>query len=250
MIDKKNIPQVLQITLDKSNKTLYWFSTDTQELFEKNKVNNQDIFDKFGYTEKSITYKFNNFGFRSPEFDEDCNSIVTLGCSFTVGVGVKFEDTWPYLLSKLLKLKLFNLAQPGASPLQVFHLAKFYLKYLNPKYVFILMPHMFRFGYANASAIQTLQLFHEYKKSKYDKLDYEILNSEKLLPCLLKEFNNTYDLYETLYIDAIQKNTSAPVYNCSLNDSPILRDMLARDLSHPSVKTHEKLAKNFYMNIL
>lgn len=41
----------------------YWFGTDTEELFEKNKPD--------GWTKESVTYVTNSYGYRSMEFIND-----------------------------------------------------------------------------------------------------------------------------------------------------------------------------------
>ena len=58
------------------------------------------------WVDKKIEYKYNNEGFRVPyNFNDKDSGIVTLGCSFTEGVGLPYEYTWGYKLAKHLNVK-------------------------------------------------------------------------------------------------------------------------------------------------
>jgi len=66
----------------------------------------------------SVTYHFNDFGYRAnhdygPILNKD--KIVCIGCSFTEGVGLYVEETWPYILSQKLNKPYIQLGIAGAS---------------------------------------------------------------------------------------------------------------------------------------
>jgi hypothetical protein len=62
----------------------------------------------------NIVYKFNSMGYRTDEtFRGD--EILAIGDSFTLGLGVNVEDTWPAQLSKLLNYPVLNFSLNGAS---------------------------------------------------------------------------------------------------------------------------------------
>ena len=71
------------------------------------------------------TYRFNSLGFRGEEFDPDAPlKVFVSGCSNTFGVGVDFEESWPFLFKQRLaeqrglpasSVNLMNFAQGGAS---------------------------------------------------------------------------------------------------------------------------------------
>jgi hypothetical protein len=86
---------------------LQWLPSDTEELFIKNKEKRLEELKTGGWLNTEIEYSFNNYGFRSEEFDTT-PSILYLGCSFTVGIGLRIEHTWPYLVSTAMNLKCFN----------------------------------------------------------------------------------------------------------------------------------------------
>jgi hypothetical protein len=63
--------------------------------------------------EDGITYNLNNYKFRGPNYAEDID-IIAAGCSFTYGIGVELEGTWPQLLSEVVGKTYANVSMPGA----------------------------------------------------------------------------------------------------------------------------------------
>lgn len=119
-----------------------WTSTDTKENFEKqgNKK----------YNETSIEYHFNSHGFRiqhkqNQEVTSD-NIIACFGCSQTLGVGLPYEETWPFLLGELLNNSFVvkNYGISGASLDTIVRKAHNYLLENKPKIICCLIPDMFR----------------------------------------------------------------------------------------------------------
>jgi hypothetical protein len=121
--------------------------TDTEQSFKKLCQDPECLayFQKQGWLEPgAITYKINSHGFRCDEFDDqDC--IVALGCSFTIGIGLPVESTWPQLVSKSLGLATRTLAWGGTSADTCFRLAEYWIPQLKPKAVFMLTPPPARF---------------------------------------------------------------------------------------------------------
>ena len=122
-------------------------STDTKELFEKQKdLPNQDYGPNFGYHE-------NSHGFRCDEFDlimrRPTKKLLALGCSFTYGIGVPEEHTWPKLLATWLesiygdKIDVINLGVPGGSMFQCDMHLNWFDKF-NPDYTVALWPEASR----------------------------------------------------------------------------------------------------------
>jgi hypothetical protein len=70
-------------------------------------------------------YRLNSLGYRSDEFDPHARiKIFVCGCSYTFGMGVPYEETWPIRLARLIAAKnhlsehdvlVQNFAQIGAS---------------------------------------------------------------------------------------------------------------------------------------
>lgn len=124
-------------------KVIEWYPTDTEENFRE-LMKNHDYaayfisrgWDKPG----SILYRLNSQGFRGDEFDSEQPNLVALGDSFSFGIGLPQEDTWPELVGKKLGLRVHNLSIPGCSADRCFALAEYWLPILRPQKVFMLTP--------------------------------------------------------------------------------------------------------------
>jgi hypothetical protein len=130
------------------NKTELWNGMDNRKLFFDHVRDSKsaELLKKLGWTSSNITYKFNSLGFRCDEFDDrPCG--LALGCSFTQGVGLPVESTWPYLLSGMTNTHVWNLGSGGASIETVFRIFEYSVKRLSPKFVCILLPPPSRFEF-------------------------------------------------------------------------------------------------------
>jgi hypothetical protein len=110
MVLNKDVPIIF--VQSKSNKTLKFTQTDSEENFIKNK----EIYGKeWYYYNKDIEYKYNSWGYRTKEFSElNDDYILVLGCSFTEGIGLDYDDIWATKLGKKLNLDVFNLGIGGS----------------------------------------------------------------------------------------------------------------------------------------
>jgi hypothetical protein len=125
-----------------------WYPSDTQESFVRmmQDPNHRAYFQAKGWDKPgSITYRFNSAGFRGEDFDPDSDNLVTLGCSFTMGVGLPESDVWPYLLASALDLRACNIAWGGASADTCFRMARYWVPYLRPHLVVMCTPPANRF---------------------------------------------------------------------------------------------------------
>ena len=90
-----------------------------------------------------ITYVWNKHGFRSDEFVNDGrDSIMVLGCSFAVGLGVKIEDTWASQLRDKINpdLKVYNLGISATSGDYIVRALHKTIDELKPIAVFVMWP--------------------------------------------------------------------------------------------------------------
>jgi hypothetical protein len=70
----------------------------------------------FDHYKDSITYRFNDLGFRDCSSDlYQGNEILAIGDSFTLGLGVNADQTWPCVLGQLLDYPVRNFSLNGAS---------------------------------------------------------------------------------------------------------------------------------------
>lgn len=126
-----------------ANTTIDWCVTDTQEQYELHLKTRRDDLASLGWIDNKVSYTFNEHGFRCPSF-ENKPSIMFLGCSHTVGIGINIEDTWGHLVSKELNLHCINLGQGGGTNDTAFRLGYHWIPKLKPKIVFLLQPQSSR----------------------------------------------------------------------------------------------------------
>ena len=117
--------------------TQNWCPSDNRENWE----NRKHLSERQGWTDNNVRYRHNQWGFRhTGDFVENRNSIVFLGCSLTYGIGVNYEQTWTYYVSKELGLDCINLAQPGTAINASYRVAKYWLPIIKPKAVMFYVP--------------------------------------------------------------------------------------------------------------
>jgi hypothetical protein len=124
-----------------AGQTVNWISPDSKENYQQhmNDAAKRNMLQQFGWIDQHIDYTFNSDGFRTHEFDNRAN-FVTIGCSFTQGVAVNREDTWPQLVSNQLGLSVYNLGISGASADTCYRIIKYYAPILKPQFVVFLEP--------------------------------------------------------------------------------------------------------------
>lgn len=215
-----------------ANKTIDWLPMDTQELFNKNVNLQRDLLIENRWISRKIAYRFNQEGFRSDEFSDE-EGIIFLGCSHTVGIGLPYEHTWPYMVSKNLGKKCYNLAIGGGSNDLAFRMAYNYIPKLKSSLVVFLVTQSSRLEILNKSD-HPFQFFgpgsSPFKNDKF----YEtwLMNETNLNANLLKN---------VLAIENIcGKNNTRLIL---LDESEMPRLDLARDLAHRGTRSNIEFAK-------
>lgn len=93
----------------------------------------------------------NSLGFAGKEFIEAAD-IVTLGCSYTYGEGVRQGSSWPDLVHKKTNLSLHNLSASGKGvTFEINCFFEYVKKFGNPKIVLCLFPDFLRMEIASRS---------------------------------------------------------------------------------------------------
>lgn len=130
------------------NCELEWWPTDTKENFDQlmQRPDYREYAQSVGWDQpNAITYKFNNDGFRSNDFDPlGNNNLIALGCSFTMGIGLPVHQVWPWVVAKELDFEVCNLAMGGASADSCYRMAEYWIPKLRPKLVVMLTPPLGR----------------------------------------------------------------------------------------------------------
>lgn len=119
------------------NKTKYYYGSDAEDKWEQKLKEGRKSY----YINKPIEYKFNNYGYRTyNDFEKGKKGIITLGCSFTEGIGLHFENVWSYKMANHLDKPLYNLAVGGKGIRDSFERLVSFGDYLDYDYVFLLIP--------------------------------------------------------------------------------------------------------------
>jgi hypothetical protein len=183
--------------------------------------------------DEQIDYTFNEYGFRSDSFTQRKEfNILTSGCSLTVGVGVKYENTWTQLLKTHFNqpTTIWNLAQSSTSPDYV--VRSIY------KTIDILKPNLVAVCWPAESRVELAKNKHTLTNYQLDTPDY---------PKLLANPNWAYHNF--------QKNIILLKQICLVRNIPLVHgpgeytdfginpDTTARDGSHPGNKWHQQYAK-------
>ena len=238
-----------------ANKTFKWFATDQPERF--NKVS--------GYTEADIDYKFNSDGYRCEELAP--SPVLFLGCSYTFGVGIRSEETWPQRFAKHLGIPCMNVAYPGAS---IGFLQRTLVKtvpIVKPKHVIALIPYSYRFEFIStnkgnpikvwtASGVNSGVFKGEDKERLYsyelftrqENEDFQLASGlfmiKNYLAAMGIEFSYTLWTYENAVTDYFNKICPTNIDHMQtdiFNNHYRWKDLSkkARDSSHPAKEYHE-----------
>lgn len=93
-----------------------------------------------------FNYEIDKYGFRNGDRDilTDPAQVLTLGCSFTFGIGVSTKNSWPGLLEKSTKESIINFGFPGGSINTIVRLLIKLTSLRDFEKVFILLPPLSR----------------------------------------------------------------------------------------------------------
>ena len=230
--------QILQPThnyKEYANSKLQWLPSDTEELFIKNKKERLQELKSNSWLNTKIEYSFNSYGFRSEEFSTS-PSILYLGCSFTVGIGLRVEHSWPYLVSTAMNLKCFNLGLGASSNDTAFRMAEYWIKQLKPKIVLLLSPFFLRY--------ETLQ---QQKDGTLLSIDHSINDKIVKNQMICEENNRLNKIKNKLAIKMIAENNYANFFSYDTETFPMIDQ--ARDLQHPGIQSNKSFA-NIVLNQL
>ena len=89
-----------------------WSGMDSEEQFAKSLLSQPKY---WYYRDKKITYSYNSTGHRCKNFSDVNldNYLLFSGCSYTEGVGLELEKTYPFVVSERLGCDYYNLAIGG-----------------------------------------------------------------------------------------------------------------------------------------
>ena len=114
-----------------------------------------------------VQYNYNSRGFRDAEWPEDLTSAVwCVGDSFTSGVGVPLQHTWPAVLQSLINQRCINVSMDGASNNWIARQAAEIIKKAQPDTIVVQWSFLHRREQAQYQAIeQEWQRFYQLIKA-------------------------------------------------------------------------------------
>jgi hypothetical protein len=223
---------------------------------------------------ETVIYKMNEHGYRSESiYKEGDINILILGCSWTLGIGVNFDDIWPNIVgSKFDNSMIWNYSMYGTS---VEFISKQYYKILKsgfrPDIILLLWPGFSRRDYLREDgkyrriggwrraydpndsifrndkedlAFLTLQndyqdlhiFWNSYKLVEQTNINYKIPTFHSVAGYYYKIFEKYY----SMIINFIDEDTFFIPENCHINDKKAI------DCSHPGPKWHKQFGNEFY----
>ena len=234
--------------LNRANSTSPFGGSDTQELFESNCKNPETkaLLQQHGWLDRPIEYRYNQQGYRCPEFD-DRENFIALGCSFTEGVGVPVEQSWPAMLSSTMGLHGWNLGIGGASQMSVARLLPMAVNLLKPKFVVILLPPSSRIDVIAANGFSDTYSPSHQKDAIW--FTHAKVTSSYLKNWFANDENAALSTKMVLaYLESISKELSMPIIIINSDQARTelhyMRD-LARDLRHDGPRVSRSIADMF-----
>ena len=216
----------------------YWMHQDSEEAFAKHwdKKETRELLVSNGYDNNTvIKYQIDQDGLRNPLHTEADGAILALGCSFTFGIGLDINDTWPSVLGKMLNKPVYNGGIPGSSNDTAFRLADHFVPKHKLAAVVLLSPHEHRY-----------EFYHNGFPYDYSGTAYPIWIKNNIE--LSTEMHNELNL---------KKNLLAIQCLCDKFDIPFVykgvgngragadKNDWSRDLQHFGKESHKLIASRF-----
>ena len=218
--------------------------------------------DEEGNVKTKIEYKINSHGFRSKHFDEIDRPIVCFGCSFTYGVGLPEEYTWPDMVSKHFDIPAYNLGVPGMG----LDIASIYAtnwlvdEIWRPRAICVLLPPPGRIDFfapqethmPPPTNYRLVNLWHdvEHNEDRPNKTTKQLVESIPFTSYLMQRRNvqtlkllANYLSIPFAYADTIYTDIHPSDQNI-LNSEP-----LARDLKHAGVDWQKRVANHIIQQL-
>ena len=212
-----------------ANQSLDWCPMDTEILYDKNYKERFELLESNGWLNSKFKYTFNSHGFRCDEFTEH-STIMFLGCSHTMGIGLPIETVWSSIVAKKLNMHYANLAIGGSASDTAFRLCHGWIDKVKPKIVIFLEPPGFR-----------IELVNDHHSNIINVNNTAYLN-------FIKEWNysddNTYfnSQKNQLAIKALCQDRKIDYFHFKSSQLTDYALDLARDLAHSGPKTHQCFA--------
>ena len=218
-----------------ANQTLDWLPMDTEERYILHKSTKFNELNSYGWIDNKFTYKFNSNGFRCDEFTSE-PTIMFLGCSLTVGIGLPLENCWASIVAKQLSMKCANLGVGGGSADTAFRLCHGYIDKIKPKILVLLVPPYGRKEMFTENG--NCKQYGTWTKNLSSVLDGWFMNDNNLY---FQAQKNILGIKQ-MCVERNIKFVHDDFINCPTLD-------FARDLLHPGIKSNLNRASIFLEKI-
>lgn len=231
--------------------------SDKEVLFQENlKTKPLDWY----YRYNTISYKRNSWGHRCKDIKDldKSNYILTLGCSYTEGIGLEQEKTYTHVLAEKLNCDYYNLGLGGSGVDTVLHNLTMWLTNIanKPKLVIIQYPEWYRFIHFKLPPT-SCELKHNFLNTVTPHNEDQ--TAIKYLFGSSQEFNyfESVEMLAKLKIENLLEYHQIPYINAGMHYSSrkkmpykepfvLFRQVdMARDM-HAGIESHSILALNLY----
>jgi len=233
---------------DFAGKTSTWCPSDTEVRFDQNMADpkQRKLMEEYGWTRDNVSYTFNKEGFRADEFtDGVSDSVLFLGCSHTVGIGVDLESSWTYKVAHSLGLRRYNLGVGASSADTCFRLAHHWIPRLRPKYVVMMTPVDMRMEMVlDKHLVNLTPQILNYMGKHYVEMLQGFYNGWLSHPAN-GELNR---LKNVMGVQTICNSIGVPLVEMPAEEALKVMDWrvtLGRDLMHPGKEWNDRIAQVF-----
>lgn len=232
------------------SKKVKWMGLDSYENFIKNQPAN--------YTEDSITYDFNSHGFRTREFELNSHkkNVLFLGCSHTMGVGLRDTEVWTHHVTQIFdetEYNCYNLGIGGGGGDTVARLLTNSIDYIHPTVVFVLWPSAARFERYYQSESQTWVMPQILTEQSRDIVDlysdaqcHNLYCKNKLVVDLLKQLYSfkVVSLDNDDVVQGFMRKKYTPEQVCAARDCLHWSPMIHQDIADQMIQQYKEMANN------
>jgi hypothetical protein len=210
---------------------------DSLEQYNDNVKNKHEYLVSNGWLDTDIEYRINSDGFRCEELLTS-KSIMSFGCSYTLGVGLPENYTWPFLVAKYANLANYNLGIAGGSNDTAFRLSQYYIPLIKPEIVLFLSAPEYRLELIKDD--NEVRLMHPARSKWSTDPAYQ-------------PFYQDWISGETNAVMNLRKNVLAVENMCNqfnikfihVHYTEFKRLDFARDLAHYGIRSNKEMADNF-----
>jgi hypothetical protein len=232
-----------------------WCGQDSLENYRKNGGHPL-------YGENDVAYSYNSRGYRCPEFDAEAQvRMVSIGCSFALGVGVPQSAAFHELFAERLRQELgstvvnWNLSTSGASNDYIARVLQLTTSELDPDVVLILFTRLARREYVAAT---DRSVHYNPSWQSPDPVIREVCGHFAALTSSFDDELNFFRNYKSIerlladrlwlfsFLDSSQLNVVASHLDVSHRCSDFRWLDKARDHGHAGPRTHDLLYTGFW----